>query len=118
MSFRESLPWNVIICLTIAACSDSSGPDLRQSLSLQVVSGDSQIDTVARTLPDPIIIRIEDTAGRAVRGQIVNFVVTAGGGSVFAGSAITNEQGQAQEIWTLGTAAGEQELEARAVAGR
>ena len=34
---------------------------------------------------------------------------------MFAGSAITNDSGIVQEIWTLGTTAGEQALEARAV---
>jgi hypothetical protein len=82
--------------------------------SLQIVAGNQQTDTVASTL-DPIVVRILDAEQKAVLGQIVNFVVIQGGGSVFAGSAITNDEGQAQEIWTLGTTAGEQALEARAV---
>jgi hypothetical protein len=41
--------------------------------------------------------------------------VTEGGGSVIAGSAQTNADGEARERWTLGPTAGEQILEARAV---
>jgi hypothetical protein len=48
-------------------------------------------------------------------GVLVNFKVVTGGGEVYAGAALTNSLGQAREIWTLGTAAGDQVLEARAV---
>jgi hypothetical protein len=47
---------------------------------------------------------------------LVNFVVvTDGGGSVFAGAAQTNADGEARERWTLGPVAGEHVVEARAV---
>jgi hypothetical protein len=48
-------------------------------------------------------------------GQLVNFVVVSGGGRVFAGSAVTNDTGVAREVWQLGTTAGDQVLEVRAV---
>lgn len=52
----------------------------------------------------------------AGRWRLVNFRVTSGGGSVFGGSALTNEQGEARERWTLGSgAANSQRVEARAV---
>jgi hypothetical protein len=60
------------------------------------------------------VVKVTDDKGHVVKGQVVNFVVTAGGGHVFAGTAITNADGVAQERWTLG-AAGAQALEARAV---
>jgi hypothetical protein len=50
-----------------------------------------------------------------VKGQIVNFKVTQGGGSVFAGAAISDDGGIARERWTMGTGLGMQSLEARAV---
>jgi len=49
-------------------------------------------------------------------GQIVNFVVASGGGSVFAGASVTNVDGVAQERWTLGLSTAEpQRVEVRAV---
>ena len=59
-------------------------------------------------------MRVTDHGGRPVSGVLINFVVTAGGGHVFAGSALTNANGEARERWTLGS---EQEnlLEARGV---
>jgi hypothetical protein len=52
---------------------------------------------------------------RALAGQLVNFHVVSGGGTVFAGSALTDDTGVAREVWTLGTTAGDQALEVRAV---
>jgi Bacterial Ig-like domain (group 1) len=81
-----------------------------------VVSGDMQSGTVGEELAQPLVVRVVDERDRPVRNQLVNFVVTAGGGSVFAGSAITNAQGEARERWKLGTVAGDtQRVEARAV---
>ncbi|MCG6957207.1 MAG: hypothetical protein LJF04_14555, partial [Gemmatimonadetes bacterium] len=45
----------------------------------------------------------------------VNFRVIRGGGSVFAGSAETDDRGIAQEYWALGIDPGENVLEVRAV---
>jgi hypothetical protein len=50
-----------------------------------------------------------------VAGQVVNFVIVNGGGHVFAGSGTTNAAGEVRDLWTLGTVAGAQVLEARAV---
>ena len=83
---------------------------------LSVISGDAQSGTVGLELSQPLVVKAVDASGRAVQGQVVNFRVTAGGGSVFAGSANTNAEGIAQERWTLGTTAGDdQTVEARAV---
>src|SRR6059036_1151738 len=83
-------------------------------LSLSVVSGDNQSGPPGTELPNPLVVLVEDSRAHAVRGQIVNFVVVSGGGSVFAGAAITGGDGIAQERWTLG-ASGPQRVEARAI---
>src|SRR2546427_20640 len=83
-------------------------------LSLSVVSGNNQSEPPGTELPNPIVAMVEDSRGHAVKGQIVNFVVVSGGGSVFAGAAITGADGIAQERWTLGPS-GPQQVEARAV---
>jgi hypothetical protein len=78
------------------------------------VSGDNQSAPPGTELPDPIVARVEDSRGRAVNGQIVNFVVVSGGGSVFAGAAISGRDGIVQERWTIGLT-GVQRVEARAI---
>lgn len=104
------------------------------AVSLDIVSGDEQSDTVTSMLAAPITVMAYRDAGvsaaRAadgvslqtseqrvpVAGQVINFVVIDSGcGKPFAGSAATDSTGRALERWELGTAAGECRMEARAV---
>jgi alpha-tubulin suppressor-like RCC1 family protein len=106
----------LLLGLLAAACNGELVGGGQRPAKLVVVSGDLQADTVGKELAQPLVVRVVDERDRPVRNQLVNFVVTAGGGSVFAGSAITNAQGEARERWTLGTVAGDtQRVEARAV---
>jgi hypothetical protein len=119
LSLRSSLTGPALVGALLvfaAACSDSpvetnstNGP-----LSLNVVSGDAQSGLANTELPDPLVVQVLDTKGHRVRDQIVNFRVVAGGGSVFAGTSLTNSDGIAMEWWTLG-ASGAQRVEVRAV---
>ncbi|MGH7510892.1 MAG: hypothetical protein ACREMZ_15675 [Gemmatimonadales bacterium] len=83
--------------------------------SLAIIEGEDQKAEVGKELPAAIVVQVTDAQARAVPDQLINFVVVQGGGSVFAGVAQTNALGEARERWTLGTIAGEQVLEARAV---
>jgi hypothetical protein len=95
-----------------AAPPGSAGP----AAALLVVAGDDQSGVVGTELAAPLLVRALDAAGRPVAGQVVNFRVTAGGGGVFAGAAITDADGRAAERWTLGTStADSQRVEVRAV---
>ena len=99
----------VASCLAPTDTANFTGP-----LSLSVVSGNDQSGAPGSELPTPLVVRVEDSRGRGVKDQIVNFRVVSGGGTTFAGVAITNRDGLAQERWTLGMS-GVQRLEARAV---
>jgi hypothetical protein len=101
--------------LLACGCGSSSEPDPGAVASLAVISGEAQEAAVGTELLDPVVVKVTDVDGRPVPNQIINFVVTSGGGSVFGGAGQTNAQGEARERWTLGTKAGEQMLEARAV---
>jgi len=80
------------------------------------VGGEAQSGIAGKELPDPLKARVVDDKGNPVPGHLVNFKVTAGGGSVFAGASLSNADGIARERWTLGTKVGiAQTLEARAV---
>jgi hypothetical protein len=106
----------LLLGLLAAGCNGEVVGGGQRPAQVLVVSGDLQIGTVGQELPQPLVVRVVDEAGRPVRGQIVSFVVTAGNGTVFAGAAQTNRDGIAQERWTLGTVAGDtQRVEARAV---
>ncbi|MDE3006941.1 MAG: Ig-like domain-containing protein, partial [Gemmatimonadota bacterium] len=85
-------------------------------VAMLIMAGDEQVDTVGKEAKDPLIVRVMNEDSIPVQGQIVNWVITAGGGSVFAGTALTDSLGQARESWTLGTIVDSaQAVEARAV---
>ncbi len=80
-----------------------------------IVSGDAQSATVNTALANPIVVKALDASGNIVANAVVNFVVTVGGGSVFASAVQTNAGGIAQNVWTMGTLAGAQTVEVRAI---
>lgn len=108
---------SVCLAANLACDGDPTGPDVAGPPALlNIVAGNDQSGTVGAELPDPLVVQVTDAAGRPVPGQILNFRVVSGGGSVFAGAAQTNEEGRAQERWTLGTVARDtQRVEVRAV---
>lgn len=123
--------------VVLSACSggESSAPKPPKLVpaALLVVSGDQQQDTVMATLSQPVAVVVtangpsgaitmsspgspQATTGVPVPNQIINFrVVDPDCGQPFAGTAITDAQGQAKERWELGTRAKLCHMEARAV---
>lgn len=110
-----------VLVLTLSACGggggDSGAPTgtRAQIASVELTDGDQQSGTVGGELPVALTARALDAQGAPVVGVVLNFRVTAGEGSVFAGSAATDASGVARERWTLGPRAGVQRLEVRAV---
>ena len=111
ISKARNMLWMPVAVALAVACGDqpveNAGPELAALARMDVVAGDAQTAEVGSQLANPLVVRVSDALGRPVRNQIVNFRVTAGGGSVFAGASITDAQGRAQEWWTLGAAEGQ-----------
>jgi hypothetical protein len=119
-AFRRFLALAAILAVVTVASTcgtDTTGPaPAGPAAAMQIVAGDQQPAQVGTELPSPLVVKVLDAQGRVVSGQVVNFRVTSGGGSVFAGVASTNDSGVARERWTLGTStADSQRVEARAV---
>ena len=76
------------------------------SSSITKLSGDNQTGTAGSALPNPLIVKVTNSAGNPQAGVTVNFAVTSGGGSVSPTSAVTGTNGQASTVLTLGTTAG------------
>lgn len=107
---------NVILLLALAVggCGETGvEPGLPTPIQFTVVAGDAQTAPAYAELGEPLVVLAEQ-GGKPWKGKVVNFVVTGGGGRVFAGSALTDNKGMAREYWTLGHA-GPQELQVRAV---
>ena len=106
---------SLLFTLTVCERTGPTEPDVAGPMSLRVVSGDAQRAVIGTELPRPIVVQALNAKGKPLKSQLVNFVVVEGGGSVYAGSSITNNDGIAQEYWTMGPAVGTNKLEVRAV---
>src|SRR6185436_13450424 len=108
----------VVACWAISCNSDSTSP-VPTAGSLQIISGDGQVGTVAAELPGRLTVRLIDINGKPIARREVRFVVTAGSGALAAASAITDDDGVAEDRWTLGeSTAGDQRVEASAAVDR
>jgi hypothetical protein len=96
-----------ITCLSLLACGgdgdNGTGPPPEpDGPQLTIVSGNRQVDTVARTLGLPLTVVLKDTLGQPIEGATVDWSVVSGGGSVTSAS-VTGSDGQASATYTLGT---------------
>src|SRR5437660_1261137 len=88
------------------------------------LGGENQSGQVGQPLAKPLIVQVLDVAAGTRNGQILNFVVTSGGGTLFASVVATANpssgpaagcNGIGQNSWTLGPTAGPQTVAARVV---
>ncbi|MEZ4412098.1 MAG: Ig-like domain-containing protein [Gemmatimonadales bacterium] len=86
----------------VAFVASATAPPTQMAL----VSGDGQTGTAGQALAQPFVVVVEDAANAPVAGVVVNWQVTAGGGSVAAATAVTDAAGEASMTLTVGTAAG------------
>ncbi len=103
----------------LSACggADLTLPGDAQPAHIDVITGDGQAGIAGRALGQPLVVKVTDDIGRPVVGQRVDFSVQSGGGELDPATAQTDIGGRATASWTLGPAAGSQEVEARAVGG-
>ena len=83
-------------------------------LSLRIVGGNAQTDTVMQVLPNMLEVQVL-SADQPVPGVVVNYTASAGCGGPFTSAVSTNDSGRARNQWTLGPTAGPCEMEARAI---
>jgi Bacterial Ig-like domain (group 3)/Bacterial Ig-like domain (group 1) len=74
---------------------------------LEMVSGDGQSAVVGTSLPAPLVVRAHDADGNAVSGLAVAWVVRLGGGSLAPETSVTDADGRASTLWTLGPTEGQ-----------
>ncbi|MBK7785828.1 MAG: Ig-like domain repeat protein [Gemmatimonadetes bacterium] len=86
------------------------------AVALVRISPDSQSAPAGFTLTDSVVVQVQDANGNGVAGRSVNWVTTAGNGSVVPQTSTTNAQGYAFTYWTLSPVAGPNTLTA-AVSG-
>ncbi len=82
-----------------------SGP-VSPAASLVLVSGNNQTGAAGQPLANAFTVKVLDSSGNPVSGVSVTFSVTAGGGTLSASSVLTDNQGLASTVLTLGSSAG------------
>jgi hypothetical protein len=107
--YNHSLLYELILCLS------EQVEQLAQGQTLRYVSGDGQSGPPGKALAGPLIVEVVDGKGNAVENVLVQFSVTQGDGKLDNETAMTDKQGRAQTIWTLGLTPGEQQVSASAV---
>ncbi len=100
-----------MVTITITAIATNN----RVIAAASITDGNNQAATVGTELLNPLVATIMNSEGEFIAGQTINFKVVRGGGSVFAGAATSDATGIVRELWTLGTIAGLQKVEIRAV---
>lgn len=91
---------------TATGCTDSSAPTPIRVPTTVTLSGNLQSGIVGAALGAPIGVTVKDQSGDPLKGVVVTFAVTAGGGVIIAPVDTTNAQGVASTSWILGNAVG------------
>src|SRR5437588_4581547 len=105
----------------LVTCSESqpTQPGSDGAIELQLVITSPSLPATAavgRTVSPVSVQVLNKKNGQILYNEPVSFVVTAGGGSVYVPTMQTdNMTGIAQDLWTLGTRAGFDTLQARVV---
>ena len=82
----------------------------QRAAAIKVVSGDGQEALRGTTLPEPVVVRLEDRGGHGVAGQEIGFAPGPESGSVSVESTTSDENGEGSTEWTLGGKFGSQSL--------
>ena len=84
--------------MVVLSATGVAGPAARM---FRVV-GASQTGFPNETLPTPLLARVADVFGNGVPGVVVRYRILRGGGSLSAPEGVTDSQGIASVLWTLG----------------
>jgi hypothetical protein len=107
------------VLLALSACDalympSQGGPDADLESAVGLFQGEHPVQgVVGEALHEDVTIRVVDGKGRVARDARVEFVPLDGAGTTSPRVIVTDANGVARTRWTLGTAAGEQRLEAR-----
>src|SRR3954471_2999087 len=78
--------------------------------AIALVAGSNQRTLAGKTLPQAVVVRATNRRGSPANGKRVTFRLSDGQGTVDPTSALTDADGRARTVWTLGTDPGRQTL--------
>ena len=98
----------------LAACGGGDGGTGPSPNSIAVSAGNNQVGAAGAALAESLAVIVKDQSGAPLANVTVTFAVTAGGGSVWPTSRVTDASGIAKTRRTLGPNAGTQTVSATA----
>ena len=101
-----------IIVAAAVACRPDAPTAAGAPVTLERVSGDGQSAPPGEALDRPLVARLLDADGRAVRRAEVRWIASAG--DVTPSVSVTDANGEARAVWRLGTTSGAQRVTALA----
>lgn len=115
---RLRYPIHLLLLPAWLACggSDLAFPTEGPVAQIEMVQGDEQVGSPGEPLDDPLIVRVTDSAGSPLPGQVITWSVNEGGGAVDPVTGSSNSEGLAIAEWILGPLPGLNVVEAQ-VAG-
>ena len=114
MHFRVSIRGLALAALAAAsACKDQSPDVAGAPRIIRAVSAPALTVAVGSTIPDPLVVRVEDEQNRPVRGARVLFTVADGMATIAPEDAVTDARGEARTNVTIGQIAGRIDVTAR-----
>jgi len=102
------------LAVIAAACGGSTEPGGTSggASQIQIVSGNGQVQLVGQALPSPLVVKVVNGSGSPLAGATVTFSVASGSASVSPTTATTDAGGLAKTTVTLGSAAGNVQINA------
>jgi adhesin/invasin len=105
-----------LLILALLGCGGGGGIDPTHTFVITKTSGDGQEGMVARPLANPVQVLV--TEGNApVPGATVDWLLDISDGAFTPTSMVTDADGLATSLWTLGTRKGVQRATARVITG-
>ena len=104
----------VLVGFGSAACGlfGSDVSDVPVPTILTIVEGNGHTGTVNQPVPTPVSVHIVDQFNNALQGYEITWTIRSGGGRVDQTKTVTNLEGNATTVWTLGPTVGTQSLQA------
>lgn len=107
MNYTKQIFFILLLTATfISACkkeNNAEPPVTETATHIQLVSGDSLTADAKTALSEPCRVKILNADGNPVKGIQVSFKITEGDGKVSAATVLSNQDGVAEVIWTLGS---------------
>src|SRR3954466_1513351 len=100
----------VMVVATAADIATGAGGAPPAAGDVATCAGGARRAAAGNPLPQAIVVRVTSRRSRPVEGVLVKFRVADGQGSLEPASAVTDADGRARTVWTLGDLPGRQTL--------